>query len=66
MKTTSVEIEPVAIRTWEEKRMIYLELTEVQVEVDGYELRWEKLDKDLTVAGVVAGRFHLPFPRHAA
>ena len=90
MNTTIVEIEPVAIRAWAEKRMIYLELTdgrifgfpadrfqilsqasenqlkEVQVEVGGYALRWEMLDEDLTVAGVVAGRFQLPLPRRAA
>ena len=90
MNTTGVEIEPVAIRAWAEKRMIYLELTdgrifgfpadrfqilsqasenqlkEVQVEVGGFALRWETLDEDLTVAGVVAGRFQLPLPRKAA
>ncbi|HUM90864.1 MAG TPA: DUF2442 domain-containing protein [Candidatus Competibacter sp.] len=90
MNTTIVEIEPVAIRAWADKRMIYLELTdgrifgfpadrfqilsqasenqlkEVQVEVGGYALRWEMLDEDLTVAGVVAGRFQLPLPRQAA
>ena len=90
MNTMIVEIEPVAIRAWAEKRMVYLELTdgrvfgfpadrfqilsqasedqlkEVQVEVGGYALRWEELDEDLTVAGVVAGRFQLPLPRQAA
>jgi len=90
MNTTIVEIEPVAIRAWADKRMIYLELTdgrifgfpadrfqilsqasenqlkEVQVEIGGYALRWEMLDEDLTVAGVVAGRFQLPLPRQAA
>ncbi|KAB2924047.1 MAG: DUF2442 domain-containing protein [Candidatus Contendobacter sp.] len=90
MNTTIVEVEPVAIRAWAEKRMIYLELTDgrivgfpadrfeilsqasenqlkkVQVEVSGYALRWEELDEDLTVAGVVAGRFQLPLPRQAA
>ena len=90
MNTTIVEVEPVAIRAWAEKRMIYLELTDgrifgfpadrfqilsqasenrlkkVQVEVSGYTLRWEELDEDLTVAGVVAGRFQLPLPRQAA
>jgi hypothetical protein len=90
MNTTIVEVEPVAIRAWAEKRMIYLELTdgrifgfpadrfeilsqasenqlkEVQVEVGGYALRWETLDEDLTVAGVVAGRFQLPLPRNVA
>ena len=36
------------------------QLKKVQVEVDGHALRWEELDEDLTVAGVVAGRFQLP------
>ncbi len=36
------------------------ELQEVQLEVNGFALRWEKLDEDLTVPGVVAGRFQLP------
>ena len=90
MNTTIVEVEPIAIRAWAEKRMIYLELTdgrifgfpadrfqilsqasenqlkEVQVEIGGYALRWETLDEDLTVAGIVAGRFQLPLPRQAA
>jgi hypothetical protein len=30
------------------------------LELDGYALRWEALDEDLTVPGVVAGRFQLP------
>jgi hypothetical protein len=30
------------------------------VELNGYALRWEELDEDLTIAGVVAGRFRLP------
>ena len=42
------------------------QLKEVQVEVGGHALRWETLDEDLTVAGVVAGRFQLPLPRQAA
>jgi len=42
------------------------QLKEVQVEVGGYALRWETLDEDLTVAGVVAGRFQLPLPRNVA
>jgi len=32
----------------------------VQIELNGYALRWEELDEDLTVPGVVAGRFQLP------
>jgi DUF971 family protein len=90
MNTIATEIEPVAIRAWAERRMVYLELTDgrivgfpadrfrilsqasedqlkgVQVEVDGYALRWEELDEDLTVSGVVAGRFQLPLPGRAA
>jgi hypothetical protein len=36
------------------------ELQEVQLERNGYALRWEKLDEDITVPGVVAGWFQLP------
>ena len=36
------------------------QLARVQVEVDGYALRWEELDEDITVPGIVAGRFELP------
>jgi hypothetical protein len=42
------------------------ELKAVTLELGGYALRWENLDEDLTVAGVVAGRFQLPLPRRAA
>jgi hypothetical protein len=38
-------------------------LAEVRLEVGGTALRWESLDEDLTVEGVVAGRFQLP-PGH--
>lgn len=36
------------------------ELAEVSLEVAGTALRWESLDEDITVEGVVAGRFQLP------
>ena len=36
------------------------QLTRVQVEVNGYALRWEDLDEDITVPGIVAGHFQLP------
>ena len=36
------------------------ELAKVQLEVNGYALRWENLDEDITVPGIVAGRFELP------
>ncbi len=35
-------------------------LRKVKLELHGYALRWEELDEDLTVPGVVAGRFQLP------
>lgn len=36
-------------------------LQEVRLELNGYALRWENLDEDITVPGVVAGRFQLPY-----
>ena len=39
------------------------ELQEVSLRVEGYALRWERLDEDLTVPGIVAGNFELPLPR---
>ncbi len=42
------------------------QLKAVQIEVSGYALRWEELDEDLTVSGVVAGQFQLPLPKQAA
>lgn len=39
------------------------QLKEVTLRLNGYALRWESLDEDLTVPGVVAGHFQLP---HAA
>jgi len=36
------------------------QLAKVQLEVNGYALRWEELDEDITVPGIVAGRFQLP------
>lgn len=42
------------------------QLQDVRLEVDGHALRWEEIDEDLTVAGVVAGRFQLPLSRQAA
>lgn len=38
------------------------ELREVRLELNGSALRWEKLDEDITVPGVVAGHFQLPCP----
>lgn len=36
------------------------QLARVQVEVNGYALRWAELDEDITVPGIVAGHFQLP------
>ena len=36
------------------------QLKAVRIELDGYALRWEELDEDITVPGIVAGRFPLP------
>lgn len=90
MNSTIDEIEPCAIRTWIERRMIFVELTDgrifgfpanrfirlrdasdqdlktVEIELNGYALRWDLLDEDLTVAGAAAGRFQLPLPVQAA
>jgi len=35
-------------------------LKEVKLEVNGFALRWEELDEDITVRGILAGRFELP------
>ena len=38
------------------------ELAEVRLRLNGYALRWDKLDEDLTIQGIVEGRFQLPLP----
>ncbi len=38
------------------------QLAQVRIELNGYALRWEALDEDITVPGVVAGHFQLPPP----
>jgi hypothetical protein len=35
-------------------------LREVTLRLDGFALRWESLDEDITVPGIVAGNFQLP------
>ena len=42
------------------------QLKEVTLRLDGYALRWESLDEDITVPGVVAGNFQLPYDIAAA
>jgi hypothetical protein len=36
------------------------QLQEVTLRLNGYALRWESLDEDITVSGIVAGNFQLP------
>jgi Protein of unknown function (DUF2442) len=38
------------------------QLKAVTLRLNGFALRWEELDEDLTVPGVVAGNFQLPPP----
>lgn len=36
------------------------QLKKVELRLNGYALRWEELDEDITVPGIVAGHFELP------
>lgn len=36
------------------------QLKKVEIRLNGYALRWEELDEDITVPGIVAGNFELP------
>lgn len=36
------------------------DLKKVEIRLDGFALRWENLDEDITVPGIVAGHFQLP------
>jgi hypothetical protein len=42
------------------------QLQEVTIRLDGYALRWESIDEDITVPGIVAGNFQLPFLKKAS
>lgn len=35
------------------------ELAKVELRLNGYALRWEELDEDITVKGILEGRFQL-------
>jgi hypothetical protein len=37
------------------------ELKKVILRLNGFALRWESLDEDITVPGIVAGNFQLPY-----
>ena len=38
------------------------ELKEVEIRINGFALRWENLDEDITVKGIVSGNLQLPLP----
>lgn len=38
------------------------DLKDVAIRLNGFALRWENLDEDITVKGIVAGNFQLPLP----
>jgi len=38
------------------------QLKEVRLRLNGHALRWDNLDEDLTVRGIIAGNFQLPLP----
>ena len=37
------------------------QLSHVRLRLNGFALRWEELDEDITVPGIVAGKFQLPY-----
>ena len=39
------------------------QLQEVHLRLNGFALRWENLDEDITVPGIVAGNFQLPYQK---
>ena len=42
------------------------DLQPIQIELNGYALRWEALDEDLTLSVVVAGHFQKPLSAESA
>ena len=38
------------------------QIADVALRLDGAALRWEEIDEDITVRGIVEGRFQLPLP----
>ena len=42
------------------KKAAIEELKEVKLELNGSALRWENLDEDITINGIIEGRFQLP------
>lgn len=37
------------------------QLAKVELRLNGFALRWEEIDEDITVPGIVAGNFQLPY-----
>jgi len=42
------------------------QLQEVTLRLNGFALRWESLDEDISVPGIIAGHFQLPIYKMAA
>ena len=59
MATNNLIKEIPSIKVWTEKRTIFLKL--VKLRANGNSLRWENIDEDLTVSGILVGRFQHPF-----
>lgn len=36
------------------------QLQNVEIRLNGFALRWEEIDEDITIPGIVAGNFELP------
>jgi hypothetical protein len=39
------------------------QLKEVKIRLNGFALRWDNLDEDITVPGIIAGNFQLPLSK---
>lgn len=37
------------------------QLKKVTLRLNGYALRWDELDEDITIKGIIAGNFQLPY-----
>ncbi len=81
MRYLEIDVEPVAIRVWYEKELIYIQLedgrvigfpaaknrrfakanpeqiSKAEIICSGTGIHWEELDEDLSVTGILAGRF---------
>ena len=42
------------------------QLKDVSIRLNGFALRWESLDEDITIPGIVAGNFQLPLLKQAS